>query len=169
LEEMVWGIKPSWAGEKSTILINARSESVREKRSFKNSFKQRRCLIPADGFYEWTRTTPKKPHLFLVNDGEPFAIGAFWENDDEVNRCCLLTTKANAVLEPIHNRMPVIVGRENWDEWFADGDLEDAAFLRITAPYAADEMKAVEVSSIVNSARVDDARCCEPLPPTLGI
>ena len=166
LVEMKWGIVPSWAKEKSNILINARSESVREKRSFKSSFSKRRCLVPADGFYEWTKVG-KRPHLFTLNKGHPFVIGGFWEDQEEIPRCCLLTTSANAVLEPIHNRMPVIIKREDWDEWFVPGDLADESFKRITAPYAADEMMVLAVSPLVNSARVDDARCIEPLlrPP----
>jgi len=168
LVQMKWGIVPSWAQDKSTALINARSESVREKRSFKTSFSQRRCLIPADGFYEWTKIG-KKPHLFTLGGGQPFVIGGFWEEVEKIPRCCLLTTSANAVLEPIHNRMPVIISPNDWDEWFASGDLSDESFRRITAPYAPEGMSVVAVSPKVNSARTDDARCIEHLPPSLGL
>ena len=167
LVEMKWGIVPSWAQDKSTALINARSESVREKRLFQTSFSHRRCLVPADGFYEWTKIG-KRPHLFRMNEGRPFVIGGFWEEVEGIPQCCLLTTSANAVLEPIHNRMPVIVKKEDWNEWFAPGELADEGFQRITAPYPAVELSALAVSPIVNSARIDDARCIEPLPPTLG-
>ena len=158
VEEMIWGIIPAWAKD-SKALINARSESVREKRSFKSSFQQRRCLVPADGFYEWTRVG-KRPHFFTVNDGAPFAIAGIWDPDD-ISRCCLLTTAANAVLAPIHDRMPVIVPREDWEEWFAPGELAEQSFQRIMTPYAAEAMSVVAVSPLVNSARVDDPRCCE--------
>ena len=160
VEEMIWGIVPVWAKETSKALINARSESVREKRSFKSSFQQRRCLVPADGFYEWARIG-KMPYFFTVDGGAPFAIAGIWEQAQDVPRCCLLTTSANHVLEPIHDRMPVIVRREDWDEWLSPTELADRAFQRITTPYRADEMAVVAVSPLVNSARVDDPRCCE--------
>ncbi len=96
VEEMIWGIVPAWAKD-AKDLINARSESVREKRSFKSCFQQRRCLVPADGFNEWTRIA-KRPHLFTVNGGAPFAIAGIWDPGDDP-RCCLLTTSVNAVLE----------------------------------------------------------------------
>jgi len=160
VEEMVWGIVPAWAKETSKALINARSESVREKRSFKSSFTQRRCLVSADGFYDWTKVR-KRPHFFTVNSGAPFAIAGIWDQGDDMPRCCLLTAAANAVLEPIHDRMPVIVRREDWEEWFSPGELGDHAFQRITAPYRAEEMSALAVSPLVNSARANDPRCRE--------
>lgn len=161
-EQVTWGFVPVWAKDSLKAIINARCESVREKRSFKSSFQQRRCLAPADGFYEWTKIG-KRPHFFTVNGGVPFAIAGIWDKGQDNSRCCLLTTAANAVLEPIHNRMPVIVRREDWDEWFSPDPLSDASFRRITTPYAPEEMAALEVSPLVNSGRVDDARCCEPL------
>jgi putative SOS response-associated peptidase YedK len=161
IEEMIWGITPQWAKGTSKALINARSESVREKRSFKSSFTKRRCLIPADGFYEWSSKGEKQPYLFTMKNEAPFAIGGFWDEIEEMNRCCLLTTAGNAVLEPVHDRMPVIVRPDDWEEWFSPGELSDTSFHRITTPYAADEMSALAVSAVVNNARVDDPRCCE--------
>ena len=158
---MQWGIVPVWAKESSKALINARSESVREKRSFKSLFQQRRCLVPADGFYEWSRVG-KRPYVFTVDAGAPFAIAGIWDPGDDISRCCLLTTAANQVLAPIHDRMPVIVPREDWEEWFAPGELAAQSFLRITTPYRAEEMSVVEVSPLVNSGRIDDPRCCQP-------
>jgi putative SOS response-associated peptidase YedK len=161
VEVMQWGIVPVWAEATSKALINARCESVREKRSFKSSFQQRRCLVVADGFYEWTKIG-KRPHFFSVNGGDPFAIAGIWDKGQDISRCCLLTTSANSVLDPIHNGMPVIVRREDWEEWMASGELADQSFQRITTPYLAEEMSALEVSPLVNSGRVDDPRCCEP-------
>ena len=158
---MSWGIIPKWADVKSRALINARCESVREKRSFKQSFVEQRCLVPADGFYEWTKVG-KRPHLFTLNGDAPFAIAAIYEQSENISPCCLLTTSANAVLEPIHDRMPVIVRREDWDEWFSTGELVEQSFQRVTAPYHAEEMSALAVSTLVNSARMDDEKCCEP-------
>jgi putative SOS response-associated peptidase YedK len=128
VEPMTWGIVPVWATEKSKPLINARSETIREKRSFKSAF----------------------------------AIAGIWEPGDE-RRCCLLTTTANSLLGKIHDRMPVIVRREDWEEWFAPGELADRSFLRITTPYGPEEMSMFEVAPLVNSAAVDEPRCCEPV------
>jgi len=166
LEEMRWGIVPQWAGAKSSILINARSESVREKRSFKRLFAERRCLVLADGFYEWTKT--KRPHLFKLQDNQPFTIGAFYDTGEE-NRCCLLTTAPNEIMLPVHDRMPVIIRKEDWAQWLELGDLDDQTFTRLTSPYATKEMQpALEVSKLVNSAKTDGAECCEPLQPMLN-
>ena len=161
VEPMTWGIVPVWATEKSKPLINARSETIREKRSFKSAFAHRRCLLPADGFYEWSRVD-KRPHFLMVHGGDPFAIAGIWEPGDE-RRCCLLTTTANSLLGKIHDRMPVIVRREDWEEWFAPGELADRSFLRITTPYGPEEMSMFEVAPLVNSAAVDEPRCCEPV------
>src|SRR4051794_4740502 len=94
LEKMSWGIVPKSTAELSKALINPRCETVREKRSFKESFAQRTCLVPADGFYEWTKVG-KRPHLFTFNNDEPFAIAGFWDESENGGRCCLLTTSAN--------------------------------------------------------------------------
>lgn len=165
IEEMTWGIVPVWAEEKSRPLINARAESIREKRSFKSSFAQRRCLLPADGFYEWSRAG-KQPYLFTVRNEAPFAIGAVWERSGDISRCCMLTTANNALLEPIHNRMPVIVRPEDWHEWYSAGELAEGSFQRITTPYPAGEMSARAVSPLVNSARIDSPACCDPAGPS---
>ena len=160
VEQMRWGIVPVWAKETSKALINARSESIREKRSFKSAFASRRCLVPADGFYEWTKVE-RRPHFFSVGAGGPFAIAGIWDTAEEMSRCCFLTTSANSVLQPIHDRMPVIVRRADWEEWLSTGELGDKGFERITAPYAGEEMSALPVSPLVNSAKVDDPKCCE--------
>jgi putative SOS response-associated peptidase YedK len=161
LHEMIWGIKPKWGGSDVRVLINARSETVREKPSFKESFMHRRCLVPADGFYEWARDT-KQPYLFELKDGSPFAIAGLWEVT-EASHCCLLTTAGNEVLAPHHHRMPVIVKQEDWDEWLAPGVLPEEGFKRITTPYPASEMTATAVSKRVNNARIDDPACAAPV------
>ena len=169
IEEMQWGIKPPW-GTASNILINAKSETVREKRSFKKSFTERRCLMVADGFFEWlTEGKVKTPFLFTLKDRAPFAIGAFYDapaTEEDANRCCLLTTTPNEILQPIHDRMPVIIRKEDWQEWFAPGDLSESTFKRITAPYDASSMNpALELSRFINTAKEDSARCIDPAPP----
>ncbi|HEX4083316.1 MAG TPA: SOS response-associated peptidase [Chthoniobacteraceae bacterium] len=163
IEEMSWGIVPAWAKKPSEILINARRETIRGKRSFSDAFTRRRCLVPADGFYEWSKSG-KRPYFFAMKGEAPFVFGGIWEESGETHRCCLITTIANALLEPIHTRMPVIVRREDWPVWLDAEALSDADFDRITAPFAR-EMSAVEVPALVNSAAVDDPRCCEPAAP----
>ena len=158
LEKMQWGFVPVWTKETSKALINAKSETVREKRSFKSAIEKRRCLVPADGFYEWRRVD-KRPFLFTVNGGEPFAFAGMWE---EGKRCCILTTAPNSLLEPIHNRMPVILARNGWEDWLSAGPLEEENFLHLTASYPAEEMGSLEVSPVVNSARFDGPQCSEP-------
>jgi len=96
--------------------------------------------------------------LFTLQGESPFAIAAFWDQGDVVDRCYLLTTCANAVLEPIHDRMPVIIRSEDWDEWLCTGEIEEQSIARITTPYLTQEMNALAVSPLVNSARFDDAR-----------
>jgi putative SOS response-associated peptidase YedK len=175
IQEMTWGIIPVWAQEKSKALINARVETIREKRTFRSSFATRRCLVPADGFYEWSRIG-KRPFIFTLRGDAPFAIGAIWERLHDIDRCCLLTTAANSLIEPIHTRMPVIVLREDWPLWCADTGLPERNFQRITTPWPPGEMAALEVSPVVNSAKTDSPDCCAPAgsqpidpPPKLTI
>jgi putative SOS response-associated peptidase YedK len=160
LEPMQWGFVPVWASEKGRPLINAKAETVREKRSFKASIETRRCLVPADGFYEWSMEG-KRPYLFTMHGDKPFALAGMWEPGREGNRCCFLTTTPNALLEPIHRRMPVILPEEEWEEWFSPHPLADESFVRMTAPYPAGKMEATEVSTLVNNARMDDPRVWE--------
>lgn len=171
LKEMRWSIIPPWGG----IVLNARRETVREKATFKRSFAVRRCLVPADGFYEWVKgITPKRPFMFTVNQGEPFAIGAFYNDvvpeiykgenvPNPLPRVCLVTTQPNDVLLPVHDRMPVIVRKEDWEQWLEPAELDEQSFTRLTAPYSAAEMSAVEVSPIVNKAKTDCPDCCSPV------
>jgi len=164
LEAMTWGIVPAWAGESSKALINARSETIREKRTFKAAFAHRRCLVPADGFYEWRsiEQAGRRPYFISLHGDAPFAMAGIWETGEELPRCCLITTSANSLVKPIHDRMPVIVRREDWSDWLSPAALADPGFQRIITPYAPGEMIALPVSPLVNSAKIDDPRCCEP-------
>ncbi|HEY9656670.1 MAG TPA: SOS response-associated peptidase, partial [Crinalium sp.] len=120
-----WGLVPSWAKDLTigAKLINARAETVAEKPSFRVAFKQRRCLILADGFYEWHRIDrkTKQPYYFQLADRQPFAFAGLWErwqgDDTVVETCTILTTQANELLQPIHDRMPVILAPEEYDRW----------------------------------------------------
>lgn len=164
LKLMPWGLPAKFS---KGLLINARSETVREKKSFREGFAQRRCLMVADGFYEWTKVE-KRPHLFTLRHELPFAIGAFYDATAEGERCCLLTTRPNAVVAPVHDRMPVIVPCEEWPEWLAPGELEEESFERLTVGAAAETMTGWEVPRAVNSARVDGPECCDPVGPVRG-
>lgn len=122
-----WGLVPHWARD-ATIgakLNNARGESVAEKPSFRDAFRRRRCLIPASGFYEWqTIGKTKQPFYFSAADGAPFALGGLWESwrtpeGGLLRTTCVITTGANGVMAPVHDRMPVIVPRERWEDWLA--------------------------------------------------
>ena len=175
-----WGLIPAWAKDPAIgyRLINARSETVAEKPSFRSAYRRRRCLIPADGFYEWQRLGKiRQPWLFGLRDGAPFAFAGLWERwtvpegaaltgslaelgaGDPVETCTILTTAANETVAPVHGRMPVILPRDACDPWLAGEDVS-------LAPYAADAMTAHPVSTLVNRPANDDPRCVEPVSLT---
>ncbi|HZW37238.1 MAG: SOS response-associated peptidase [Deltaproteobacteria bacterium] len=167
-----WGLIPSWAKDPAIgdRLINARAETAREKPSFRNAFKRRRCLIPASGFYEWQRKERgKQPHYIRMRDGHLFAFAGLWDRWESpgaggVETCTILTTDANAVLVPIHDRMPVILPRGEYARWL-DPSLQDPDSLAaLLVPYPPEGMLAIPVSPRVNSPAVDDEGCIAPLP-----
>jgi putative SOS response-associated peptidase YedK len=156
-----WGLIPSWTKDPSigAKLINARSETVAEKPSFREAFKKRRCLIPADGFYEWQRTGGRKqPYFFRMLDDRPFGFAGLWErwkgqDGEVVESCAILTTEANELLQPVHDRMPVILRAEDYELWL-DEDVRQQDFRReLLRPFPASEMTAYPVSTLVNSTR----------------
>ena len=175
-----WGLIPAWAKDPAIgyRLINARSETVAEKPSFRSAYRRRRCLIPADGFYEWQRLGKiRQPWLFGLRDGAPFALAGLWERwtvpegaeltgslaelgaGDPVETCTILTTAANETVAPVHGRMPVILPRDACDPWLAGEDVS-------LAPYAPDAMTAHPVSTLVNRPANDEPRCVEPVSLT---
>lgn len=169
---MRWGLIPSWSkdGPSSRPLINARAETVAEKPSFRGPLKKQRCLVPADGFYEWQKVgNAKRPMRITMRSGEPFAFAGLWSVwvDPEGNRipsCAIITTAANEVLKPIHHRMPVILVEEAEDIWL-DTALDDRdALTQLLEPYPDDALEAYEVSRLVNSASNDVPEVTEPLP-----
>lgn len=154
-----WGLVPSWAKDTTIAarLINARSETVESKPSFREAFKQRRCLIPADGFYEWQkRDGRKQPYFFRLRDESAFSFAGLWERwkaaDGKVlETCTILTTEANEVLRPVHDRMPVILHPSDYDVWL-DEDVRKHEFRKsLLRPYPAEEMTSHPVSTLVNS------------------
>ena len=164
---MLWGLIPSWSKDPSKALINARSETVAEKPSFRTAFKYRRCLIPADGFYEWQkiRGGTKQPFHFSMANCELFALAGIWESWNDIESFTVLTTAANALLEPIHERMPVILRPEDYARWL-DPAVQDIKHLTdLLRPFPDEPMQAVPVGARVNSAQIDDALCLEPLQP----
>ena len=180
LSMLRWGLIPAWAKDPAIgyRLINARSETVAEKPSFRSAYRRRRCLIPADGFYEWQRLGKiRQPWLFGLRDGAPFALAGLWERwtvpegaeltgslaelgpGDPVETCTILTAAANETVAPVHGRMPVILPRDACDPWLAGDDVS-------LAPYAPDAMTAHPVSTLVNRPANDEPRCVEPVSLT---
>jgi len=170
-----WGLIPSWSKDPSigARMINARSETVAEKPSFRAAFRRRRCLVPADGFYEWQKAGKgKQPFYITLRDGDPFAIAGLWEywegaDGSALESCTLLTTEPNEKLAEIHNRMPVILHAEDYDEWLGDGTevrpSEQSALFHLLRAYEADAMVTTPVSPYVNNARNEGPQCIEPV------
>ena len=169
LEVLRWGLIPPWADDPGigSRMINARSETAPGKPSFRRAFRERRCLIPADGFYEWQRTNgAKQPYYIHMEDGRPFAFAGLWESwskggEGEVRTCTILTTGANALVGEVHDRMPVILAHDAYDVWL-DPASERDELTGLLAPYPVDEMEAYPVSRFVNSPSNNDPRCIEP-------
>jgi putative SOS response-associated peptidase YedK len=165
-----WGLVPAWAKDSSTgnKLINARAETVAEKPPFREAFKSRRIIVPAEGFYEWAGrgTKEKQPYYFRMKDGEPFAIAGLWErwegDGGPLETCTLLTTEANSLLSAYHDRMPVILKPEDYDTWL-DTEVRRAELLKpLLRPYPDGGMSAYAVSPLVNNPSNEDPRCVEP-------
>ncbi|MBI3972324.1 MAG: SOS response-associated peptidase [Chloroflexi bacterium] len=172
LEQMRWGLIPSWAKDPKigSRMINARAETLAEKPAFRNALKRRRCLIPADGFYEWTeRAGRKQPMRITLRSGEPFAFAGLWESwtpsaeATPVRTCTIVTTSPNALMATIHHRMPVILTPEAEAIWLDPSIADPAKLLPLLVPYPADEMVAYPVSSLVNSPANDSPQLVLPL------
>ena len=167
-----WGLIPSWAKDISigNSLINARSETAAEKPSFRSAFKRRRCVIPSGGFYEWQRQDGKRkqPWYFRMADGSPVSIAGLWEHwqgsDGQIiESCSILTTSANELMAPIHDRMPVILSHEDHATWLNPKLTDGAPLKALCRPCPADLLNAYPVSPMVNSPKNDSADCIEPI------
>ena len=165
-----WGLIPSWAKDAKIgyRLINARADTVATKPSFRSAFKRRRCLVVADGFYEWKRDGKvKQPFFIHRTDAEPFAFAGLWEgwenpeDGKEVQSCSLITTEANELMAPIHDRMPVILEESANDRWL-DADEPVSDLQALLKPYPTDEMAAYAISTYVNSLKNQGPKCIEP-------
>lgn len=173
LDFFVWGLIPPWAKDPTigSRLINARAETLAEKPAFRNAYRRRRCLILADGFYEWRKeagTAHKTPMYIRLKSGEPFAFAGLWEVwnsplGDVVLSCTIITTAANDLVATIHDRMPVILPREAYDRWLDPADQRPTELAPLLKPYPAEEMEAYAVSTQVNNSAYDGPECILPV------
>lgn len=172
-----WGLIPSWSKtpEVGSRMINARSETVAEKPAFRGAFKRRRCLVPTDGFYEWQRLERgKQPYYIQMSQGAPFAFAGLWElwegpDGTAIESCAILTTEANALVRPIHNRMPVIIDPEDYQRWLETEIPETDTLAQLMGPCPEGRLSAIPVSPWVNNPKNDDPRCLEPFEPSLPL
>lgn len=164
-----WGLVPSWSKDPSIAarMINARAETVSEKPSFRNAYRRRRCLVPADGYYEWMLEGGRKqPYLLQLASGAPFAMAGLWEQwrspeGGIAETYAIVTTEAAGAPRQIHDRMPVIVARPDYETWLSSADA--GALLR---PWEGEAFTARRVSTRVNSPRFDDLQCLDEAPQT---
>jgi putative SOS response-associated peptidase YedK len=165
-----WGLIPHWAKDPSIAAntINAKSETAPDKPAFRDPLKLRRCLIPADGFYEWKRTaTSKQPYCFEVKDGELFAFAGLWDEWKDssgqwLRTCSILTTTPNVVTSAVHDRMPVVLDPASYDVWLDPGMQNVAAISELLKPYDARLMRCYPVSIRINHVANDDEECSRP-------
>jgi putative SOS response-associated peptidase YedK len=184
-----WGLIPSWAKDAKigSTLINARADTVADKPSFRAAFKRRRCLVLADGYYEWQKTAaatpaaksggksakkapPKQPYYIHMQEGKPFAFAGLWEwwegtpeQPGPIETCTIVTTDANELTRPIHDRMPVILPESAYDLWLDPQVQKKEPLLPLLQPFPSDSMQTEAISTHVNSVRNDDAACIEPV------
>ncbi len=168
-----WGLLPSWVKDPKTfaLLVNARGESVTDKPAFRAAMKRRRCLIPADGFYEWKAVAGRKQPFFVrLKSGAPMAFAGLWEcwtgpNGEELETAAIVTTNANRTLSAIHSRMPVIVPPEGFDLWLNCAEVDAQTAAALIAPAPDNLLEAYEVSTAVNRTANDNAKLVERLAP----
>lgn len=170
LDGLAWGLVPSWATDPAigSRLINARAETVAEKPAFRNAFRQRRCLVAADGFYEWQRAgRQKQPYYLTAANGGPLALAGLWEqwqrNGQAIVSCAIITTDANECVTQVHDRMPVILAPDAWPRWLDPELKEPAAVQSLLKPCPPETLVAFPVSTAVNRATYDRNDCIEPL------
>lgn len=173
IKMMKWGLVPFWAEDASigNKMINARAESVRKKPSYRKCFKDRRCLVLADGFFEWGRLegrTGKVPIRYTLKSGEPFAFAGMWEKwkspeGEILYSFTIITTDANSLIKPVHNRMPVILKKEDETTWLDHQNSDPEELEKSLKPFPSDQMEGYEVSTVVNSPTNDTESCIEPV------
>lgn len=171
----LWGLIPSWAKDATIAnkLINARGETLAEKNAFKKAYQRRRCLIPADGFYEWKLNKDgktKQPMYIHMKDSKPFALAGLWETwgDDkgnEMRSATIITTRPNKLMATMHDRMPVILKPKDFDRWLAQGESDPSELDDLLKPFPDKEMLAHPVSKTVNNPRNEGKDLIKPIEP----
>lgn len=173
LDFFTWGLIPSWSKDPKigNRMINARAETLAEKPSFRTAFKRRRCLILADGFYEWRQEgkgLPKTPMYIKLASSKPFAFAGLWESwnskdGSNILSCTIITTRPNAMVEKIHNRMPVILPEDTFPRWLEQGEVDTTRLSELLVPYTKEKMVAFPVSRAVNSPQNDSPVNVQPI------
>ena len=174
VEFFQWGLIPSWAKDPKigNRMINARSETLAEKPSFRTPYKRRRCLILSDGFYEWKAepgSKTKTPFYIRLKSEKPFAFAGLWEawspniDDDPLLSCTIITTSPNPLMETIHRRMPVILEPDDYEQWLDPSDQSPTQLDGLLKSYPAEEMEAYPVSRLVNRPSNDSPDCIVPV------
>lgn len=173
LDFFIWGLIPSWAKDPSigNRMINARSETLAEKPAFRAAYKYRRCLILADGFYEWAQQSGSKnktPYYISLQSQKPFAFAGLWENwqspdGSEIKSAAIITTQPNELITQFHNRMPVILNPDSYDEWLSTADRSPRELSHLLKPYPVSAMHAHPVSTFVNSPANNAPECILPV------
>lgn len=168
----IWGLIPSWAKDPAigNRLINARGETLAEKPSFRGSYKYHRCLVVADGFYEWKKqpgTKTKVPYYIHMKDRQPFAFAGLWDewhssDGSQIRSCTIVTIEPNELMASIHNRMPVILSPDTYAQWIDSAARTPDSLSALIKPYPAEEMAAYPVSTLVNSPQNDRPECVVP-------
>jgi putative SOS response-associated peptidase YedK len=168
-----WGLIPSWAKDIRIgyNTINARADTVAEKPSFRSAFQRRRCLIPADGSFEWQEIAGnkiKQPWYISLTNQEPMALAGLWEHwqgsdGSEIESCTIIVTAGNEMMQPIHDRMPVILSPETWATWLDTANTNKQGLHSLLTQYPAEEMAAWPVSTVVNSPRHNSGECIQPI------
>jgi putative SOS response-associated peptidase YedK len=167
LDLVRWGLVPWWTKEPTPAarMINARAETAAERPAFRDPFRARRCLVPADGFYEWQKSGARSQPFFIRRrDGRPMAFAALWDRwrgaaGERIESCALLTTRPNALVQPIHDRMPAILAPEQYAAWLDPSVTEPDRLLALLGPFPDQQLVAYPVSALVNDPRNDDPRC----------
>ncbi|MFC1936234.1 SOS response-associated peptidase [Chloroflexota bacterium] len=177
LDFFIWGLIPSWAKDPKigSRLINARSETLREKPSFRSAYKRRRCLVIADGFYEWVKQPGEKskiPHYIQMESKEPFAFAGLWEiwhapDGSVLKTANIITTEPNALIAKLHNRMPVILPKGAYQPWLDPEEADPPSLQHWLKPYPVEEMMHFPVSRTINSPANDSPDCIQPLQTLL--
>lgn len=171
-EPMQWGLVPSWSKTKLTspLLNNARAETISTKPSFSNSFQHRRCLIPANGFFEWKRldTRSKQPWNIFRADGQPLALAGIWDSwqttdGDLLESCAVVTTEANSFMSAIHDRMPVILEKSDWKTWLDPAVTDLEMLTQLLTPCTSELLAGTPVSDFVNQVKHDTPDCLKPV------